>query len=262
MLKFALIGNGFIGPKHVEAINFVGGELVAVCDVDENKKIVGIPFFTDYKEAIKKADVVSICTPNYLHEEMILECAKQGKKILCEKTVSFKKEDFSILKGIPNLFGNFQLRYLPELGEIRKKAEKAKEVQLIVEMKRSRNYYETWKGDSNKTGGLMLNIGCHYFDLIGHLFGYTGFKSILHIKDELKHEGTIVYPNGPNINWRIQFTEELPQYERSLTIDGYKFDLVQKENLHINTYKDFMWGHGIKSDEEEKIINMIYEITG
>lgn len=258
-MKFALIGNGFIAPKHIEGIAHIGGELVAVCDIDENKKIEGIPFFTDYKEAIKEADCVAICTPNYLHPEMIRGCL--GKNILCEKPISFNIGDFSWLKNVPNLFGNFQLRYLPELHLIRKEAKTAKVVNLVVEMKRSKTYHTTWKGDKTKTGGLLTNIGCHYFDLIGHLFGYTGFISHIDVLEDTKAVGVLEYPNV-TVNWRFEFTEEQPSYERSIELDGTKFDLVQQDNLHVKTYEEFAWGHGIKADEEEKIINMIYAIQG
>ena len=33
MSKHVLIGNGFIGGKHIEAIKHIGGDLVAVCDM-------------------------------------------------------------------------------------------------------------------------------------------------------------------------------------------------------------------------------------
>lgn len=258
-MKFALIGNGFIAPKHIEGIAHIGGELVAVCDIDENKKIDGIPFFTDYKEAIKGADAVALCTPNYLHPEMIRGCI--GKKILCEKPMSFVSEDFKWLSGVSNLFGNFQLRYLPELHLIRKESQTTNLVNLVVEMKRSKTYHTSWKGDPTKTGGLLTNIGCHYFDLVGHLFGYTGFESKIYKLTDIYAEGALVYPNV-TVCWRIEFTEEQPSYERSITMNGKKFDLVQQDNLHVKTYEDFVWGHGIKSDEEEKIINMIYAIQG
>lgn len=259
--KFALVGNGFIAPKHIEAIKHVGGELVAVCDIDESKKIEGIPFFTDYKEAIKEADIVCLCTPNYLHPDMIRECAIQNKKILCEKPISFDKEDFYWLKDINGLFGNFQLRYLPEVGDMRTEAETADMINLVVEMKRSRTYHQTWKGDATKTGGLLMNIGCHYFDLIGHLFGYEGFESRIYRMSDTFAEGALIYPKK-TVCWRIQFIDEQPEYERSLTMNGKKFDLVQQSNLHLRTYEDFMWGHGIKPEEEEKIIKMIYAIQG
>lgn len=258
-MKFALIGNGFIGPKHIEAIKAVGGDLVAVCDIDEKKKVEGIPFFTDYREAIKEADAVVISTPNHLHPEMIKACL--GKKILCEKPISFKTEDFKWLKSVPDLYGNFQLRYLPEIAEMRKAAKESYNAELVVEMKRSKTYYDTWKGDNSKTGGLLMNIGCHYFDLVGHLFGYEGFGSNVYELNDLKGQGLLIYPDSTCVKWRIQFTDEQESYERSLTIGGKKFDLVQKSNLHINTYENFMWGQGICPAEEEKIIKMIHEIN-
>lgn len=256
-MKFALIGNGFIAPKHIEAIKHIGGEIVAVCDIDESKKIDGVPFYTDYKDAIKNAEAVSICSPNYLHKEMILACG--DKKILCEKPLSFTPSDYTELKTVPYLFGNFQLRYLPELGRVRESAKSADIVDLVVEMKRSRTYYDSWKGDPKKTGGLLMNIGCHYFDLIGHLFGYSGFDSRIYNLTDLKGEGVLDYPNA-TVNWRIEFTEEQDNYERAIYLNGERFDLAQQSNLHIRTYEDFIWGHGIKAEEEEKIVKMIYGI--
>ena len=236
-MRFCLIGNGFIANKHIEAIKHVGGELVAVCDIDPSKEIKGIPFFTDYKEAIKGADAISICTPNHTHTEIILESARLGKKILCEKPMSFKLEELELLKGVPKLYGMFQLRYLPELPEMRQLAKTAKEVSLVVEMKRSKNYHTSWKGDPEKSGGTLVNIGCHYFDLLGHLFGYKKIPDF--------------------VKWSIKFVEEQDHYERSLTIDGKRFDLVQKSNLHIRAYEDFMWNQGTWAGEEERIMKMI-----
>ena len=40
------------------------------------------------------------------------------------------------------------------------------------------NWYKySWKGDENKSGGLLYNIGIHLFDLINFLFGKMKFKS-------------------------------------------------------------------------------------
>lgn len=256
--RFAIIGNGFIASKHIEAIQAVGGTIVAICDIDEKKKHPDFPFFTDYKEAIRDADIVSLCTPNYLHTEMALECARHGKVILSEKPMTFKFAELELLKGVPKLFGTFQLRYLPEISEMRK--HKNGEAELIVEMKRSRIYHDSWKGDSNKTGGLLFNIGCHYFDLLGHLYGYDGFNSHLTKISETKASGTLVYPNSV-IRWRIELTDEKPHYQRTLTIGKKTFDLTQKENLHIKTYENLMWGQGTTAREEEKIIRMIGQIA-
>ncbi len=256
--KFAIIGNGFIASKHIEAIKHVGGEIVAVCDCDEAKRHPDYPFFIEYKEAIKEADIVSLCTPNYLHTEMALVCAREGKVILSEKPMTFKQEELELLKGVPKLFGTFQLRYLPELSEMRKLQSKV--IALTVEMKRSRTYHDSWKGDNAKTGGLLFNIGCHYFDLIGHLYGYDGFESTDSVLSDTKASGVLRYKNGVEVYWRIELTEEKTNYERTITIGDAVFDLVQKENLHIKTYENLMWGQGTTAREEEKIIRMIGKI--
>ena len=260
-MKFALIGNGFIAPKHIEAINHVGGELVAVCDIDESKKMPNTPFFTNYKDAMVGVDAVSICTPNDLHSEMAIEASRRGLKVLCEKPITFKTEEIELMRNVPNLFGVFQIRKLPEINEMRKLAHKASKVSLRVEMKRSSSYKSSWKGDPARTGGLLINIGIHYFDLLGHLFGYGGFWSekMDNPKDTFSF-GTIHYPNKTTVDWCLDLTEEKPSYERSLTIDGVKFDLDQKENLHKRVYEDFVWGHGTTVKDEEKILKMIHAL--
>ena len=255
MKRYALIGNGFIGKKHIEAISAVGGELVAVCDIDETKRVDGIPFFTDYKIAIEKADIISIATPNDTHTTIVLEASRAGKTIICEKPITFSFNELELMKRVPKLYGMFQLRKLKEISEMRKLAKEATFAELVVEMKRSNSYHSSWKGDVNRTGGLLINIGTHYFDIIGHLFGYDNFISQSE-KTETKSEGILIYPNI-SVKWRIELTDEKPQYERSLSIQGKKFDLVQKENLHIDVYEDVMWGHGTTVSEEEKILNMI-----
>ena len=256
--RFALIGNGFIGKKHIEAISAVGGELIAVCDIDETKKVGGVPFYTDYKEAIQTADIVVIATPNDTHSTIALEASRAGKTIICEKPVTFSYAELELMKQVPKLYGMFQLRKLPEIAEMRKLANGAGSAELVVEMKRSRTYHDSWKGDIKRTGGLLINIGTHYFDIVGHLFGYDNFISQSQ-KTETKSEGVLTYPNTI-VTWRIELTEEKPHYERSLMIDGKTFDLAQKENLHIQVYEDAMWGHGTTVAEEEKILMMIQRI--
>jgi len=258
-MKYSVIGNGFIARKHIEAINTVGGEVVMVCDIDEGKRTQDYPFTTDYKEAIDKSEAVAICVPNHLHAEIALEAARRGKKILCEKPVTFKLEELELMKGVPNLFGVFQLRYLPEINQMRHEARNCQEATLRVEMKRSSKYYESWKGNPEKSGGLLINIGTHYFDLLGHLFGYKGFESKVFLNTETEACGQLIYPDK-NIYWSFALTDEKENYERSLTIGKKVFDLVQKENLHIKVYENFMWGQGITVKEEEKILRMIKSI--
>lgn len=257
-MKFAIIGNGFIAPKHIESIKHIGGEVAAICDIDPSRQWNG-PLYTDYHEAMSDVDWVSVCTPNDTHTDIVLAAARKGKKIICEKPITFKTEELELMKGVPNIFGMFQLRHLPCMPEIRRASTSARDVSLVVEMKRSGKYHETWKGDTERSGGLLVNIGCHYFDIIGNLFGYTDFVSKVIKRDELHSEGVLQYHNLA-VRWKIRLTDTQDNYERSIVLDDKKFDLVQEDNLHKRVYEQAMWGQGTNVKDEGVVIKMINQI--
>ena len=88
-MKTAIVGLGSIGKIHKKIIEKLGFELVAGCDVNLNKEKVvdGASFYTDYKKMLDevKPSVVHICTPHYLHAEMIIEALSRNINVLCEK---------------------------------------------------------------------------------------------------------------------------------------------------------------------------------
>ena len=92
-LGFAIIGTGNIGPFHAEAISDIEeAELKAVSDVVEERaremaSKYKIDFYTDYHKLLEREDieVVNICTPSGMHEEMALAAANAGKHVVVEK---------------------------------------------------------------------------------------------------------------------------------------------------------------------------------
>jgi len=93
-MKVAIIGLGVIGAVHAELIVNRGDELTALCDIDpavltsaQAKWAPGARLYTDYKEMLVKEelDIVHICTPHYLHTEMIVEALSRNVNTLCEK---------------------------------------------------------------------------------------------------------------------------------------------------------------------------------
>ena len=79
-MRAAVIGVGVIGSLHAEILT-EKNMLAAVCDIDENKlKKYGCKGYTDYKTMIDeiKPDCVHICTPHYLHAEMIIYALERG----------------------------------------------------------------------------------------------------------------------------------------------------------------------------------------
>ena len=96
-IKVGIIGTGFIGPVHVEAVRRQPDtEVVALSEINAElarKKAdeLGIEkAYGDYKELLadKEIDVIHICTPNHLHYEIAKEAVLAGKHVVCEKPLA------------------------------------------------------------------------------------------------------------------------------------------------------------------------------
>ncbi|WP_163538027.1 Gfo/Idh/MocA family oxidoreductase [Gracilibacillus sp. YIM 98692] len=101
-LKVAVIGCGSIAihrhlPEYDANPNV---DITAVCDIvaDRAKEAAekyGASAYTSYEEAITEsgADLVSVCTPNYLHAPVSIFAAENGKHVLCEKPMATSEEE-------------------------------------------------------------------------------------------------------------------------------------------------------------------------
>ena len=184
-IKFGIVGYGSSGPRHRERIiENKYAELVAVCDVDEKKisclKNSQISLFTDYKDMLEmeKIDVVSVCTPNYLHKEMTIEALKTGKHVLCEKPMALTSKDCKIMVHTSlvhnrKLFIVKQNRYNPPVSEIKKLIEEKKlgnlySIIINCYWNRDENYYKNslWRGIKKYDGGALFTQFSHFIDLM------------------------------------------------------------------------------------------------
>lgn len=108
-LRVGVLGMGFMGGTHTQAwqrgravFNWpVEVELKALFDVDaENLALNGTRFgferaTQDWREVCEAddIDVVSICTPNFMHREMADLAITAGKHVWCEKPMATSLED-------------------------------------------------------------------------------------------------------------------------------------------------------------------------
>jgi UDP-N-acetylglucosamine 3-dehydrogenase len=93
-LRAAIIGAGQIARSgHIPGYQKAGVEIAAICDVNDTavkqvSEASGIPrYYTDWKKMLAEGgfEVVSICTPPFLHFEMAVESAQKGYAVLVEK---------------------------------------------------------------------------------------------------------------------------------------------------------------------------------
>jgi predicted dehydrogenase len=103
MLRIAIVGVGWAGTRHVEAIGELGRKLTVDCLVDNDAdhlkataKALGIEkTYTDLPDALAdpNVDAVSICAPHNLHCTLALEAAAAKKHVLCEKPIALTVDD-------------------------------------------------------------------------------------------------------------------------------------------------------------------------
>jgi len=252
-MKFAIIGRGFIYNLHEEAIAKTGGEITDIVDESNGPDA--------WKEMVEKtkADCVVILAPNHLHFGMVKFSAENGKMVLCEKPLALKSEEAKVLAGYPNIFTVYQLRHHPSAKKIKaEEGDKYYQIEMDISVHRDEDYWKTWKGKADKSGGILFNLGIHYFDLLLYLFGEPTeilTKSLTYKTGEGK-----ISSKNYLCNWKISAETPKDSQNRLFKINGINYDLSTKENLHFYVYKDLLEGRGVTPQEALKSIKLIEKI--
>lgn len=99
-LRVGVIGIGFIGAAHIEALRRLGYvEVAAIAHKSGGKKKAEEQFvlkgYDDYREMIDREalDAVHICTPNNLHYEMAMYAMEKGLSVMLEKPFAMNAEE-------------------------------------------------------------------------------------------------------------------------------------------------------------------------
>ena len=124
-IKTGIIGTGFIGPAHVEALRRLGMvEVAALAEAgqelaEEKAALLSIDrAYGDYRELLADPDiqVVHNCTPNFLHFEITKAALEAGKHVVSEKPLAMTSQESGTLvrvakeKGVVNAI-DFNYRY-------------------------------------------------------------------------------------------------------------------------------------------------------
>src|SRR6185436_14555792 len=92
--RAGVIGTGFIGPVHIEALKRLGIQVTAICGSTRHAQSTaerwGIPeVYGDYDHRAllrsPNVDVVHITSPNKVHVAQSLDALAAGKHVICEK---------------------------------------------------------------------------------------------------------------------------------------------------------------------------------
>ena len=125
-LKAAVVGAGFIGPVHVEALRRLGVTVTGILGCDDNesqsaREKLGLP--KAYKSidevlADKSVDAVHLAVPNVLHYPFSKKALQAGKHVMCEKPLAMNSEETGELVELAKSAGVaaavcYNIRYYP-----------------------------------------------------------------------------------------------------------------------------------------------------
>ena len=294
MKKFALIGAaGYIAPRHLKAIRDSKNELLAALDRFDSVGILDsyfpqAHFFTEFERFDRhidklrrkgtKIDYVSICTPNYLHDSHIRFALRNHADAICEKPLVLNPWNLEALGEIEKETGSkvyniLQLRLHPSIialkNEIAKSAEdKIFDVDLTYLTSRGNWYYNSWKGDEGKSGGIASNIGIHFFDMLTWIFGeVTG--NIVHVSENDRAAG-FLHLRKARVRWFLSINPDyLPEpvkqqgktTYRTIIVDGSEIEFSEGfGDLHTRSYEEIIAGRGFGLMDAMPSIQLAHDI--
>ena len=288
-LRFALIGAaGYIAPRHIQAIKEVGGDLVAAVDPHDSVGRLDQHFpdchyfkeierFDRHLDKLRRSgegvDYVSICSPNYLHDAHIRLALRNHAEAICEKPVVVNPWNFKALQELEVEVGTkvwtvFQLRLLPHLIELKKKFATGGpyRVKLDYITPRGRWYAYSWKGSKEHSGGKLMNIGVHLFDLLLWLFG-EALSGHVDTKTDKTIKGCVVLERA-HVEWRLSLDAKHlpPEAEnpswRSLEVDGERVEFSPGfTDLHTKVYDRILTGKGFTLEDAKPSIDLIHKLS-
>jgi len=295
MKNFALIGAaGYIAPRHMRAIKETGNNLVCALDPYDGIGIMDsyfphAAFFTEperfdrhldklRRQGDKKIDYVSICSPNYLHDAHIRMALRNDAHAICEKPLVLNPWNLDALREIEaetgrKIFTILQLRLHPAIQALKKQIENSPEdkiwdVDLTYITSRGRWYFISWKGNLQKSGGVATNIGIHFFDMLGWIFGDC-LEAELQTDLPDKAKGTLIFQRA-RVKWFLSVDEnDLPaeivssgkRTFRKINIEGHEFEFSEGfTDLHSESYRNILSGGGFGIDDARKSIEIVSKL--
>jgi len=192
-LNVGIIGLGFIGPVHLQALRKIPHlNVVAIADkagssIKEKVEALGVEkWYENYEDLLARKDVdaVHICSPNHLHAEMAKKALLAGKHVVCEKPLAVSSRqakelvELATQKSLVNAV-HFNIRYYPLIRHLRTMVQKG-DIGRIFSIQGSYLqdwlFYETdynWRLESKLSGEsrAVADIGSHWMDLIEYVSG-------------------------------------------------------------------------------------------
>lgn len=235
-----VIGYGFMGKTHTHSYKTIPLyysnlpftiRLEGICDTvpgaaEDAREMQGYAYATTDPDVIindPRIDIVSICTPNIFHKELVLKALKAGKHVYCDKPLTTNAaESQEILKVLDQYKQTtqvaLQMRFYPAVMRAKELIEEGKLGKIFlyqcdylhssgIDPKKPLSWKQNKKFGG---GGVLLDLGAHAYDVIYYLLGE--YAKVYTVTD-------IVYPQRPSLDGTLL---EVNAEDTALTIAEMK----------------------------------------
>ncbi len=191
-LGAALIGAGFIGPVHLEALRRIGVPVVGVLGSSPERsrqaaEALGVArAYTALDELLadEAVQVVHITSPNSAHFEQARRSLEAGRHVVCEKPLALTSLETGVLVALAARSGlvaavNYNLRFYPLVIEARERIRRG-DIGQVLHLTGS--YVQDWLLNETDFNWRVLaeqagatravgDIGTHWLDLLSFISG-------------------------------------------------------------------------------------------
>jgi predicted dehydrogenase len=270
MINVAVIGTGYIGPVHIEALRRISGVVVkGVTDANRElarktaEKYSIEKVYRDYTEVLDdpSIDVVHTCSPNSLHFPMNKAAIERGKHILSEKPLAMTLEEARELteraekKGIVTGI-DFCYRYYPVVLEMALRVRRGDAG--VVRMATGTWFQDwlswdtdyTWRLQKSESGdsNIAADLGSHWFDLVQ-------FSTGLRVTEVMADFATLIPVRRKPKRQVLAFEKvtDVPYDEIKIDLEEYSAILFRLSNGAPGSFTTSQAAIGRKSDTEFQI---------
>lgn len=205
---------------------------------------------------LPSVDVVYIATPPFLHYEQSKRALEAGKHVICEKplalTVAQADELVELaLRRDLLLVANLMQRYNPVFDIVGRLVEHRPLGELL------HGYFENYASDENlppehwfwdrdKSGGIFVEHGVHFFDM---LTGWLGSGEVVAAQASSRSDGcedqvqcTVRYPGGAHVNFYHGFHQPARLDRQELRLVFERGDVLLRgwvpTSVHVHAVAD------------------------
>lgn len=294
MKNFGLLGaGGYIAPRHMKAIKETGNTLCVAADISDSVGIIDsyfpeASFFTEIERfdrhidklrgGSNKLDYLSVCTPNYLHDSHVRLGLRNGCDVICEKPLVINYKNLQYLEKLEQetkkkVYCILQLRLHQDIINLKKMVEDSPpdhkfKVDLRYITSRGVWYNYSWKAQDHLSGGILANIGIHFFDMLMWVFG-KALDSNVSWSSPNTVQGVLSLERA-DVDWFLSCNySDLPigakkegkRTFRRITIDEEDLEFSGGfGDLHTKSYKEILDGKGYGIEDVKPSINLITEL--